>query len=94
MPSYDNKVLTGDQLVYYSGLIKTALASKQNTLTIGGSGITYNASTNPVATLEDIPLGVDSYLTENPLNAGGVIYDDSDENNVIWLADKVAELDT
>lgn len=58
MPSYDNKVLTGDQLVYFSGLIKTALAAKQDALTIGGSGVSYNASTNHVATIEDINAGM------------------------------------
>ena len=73
MPSYDNKVLTGDQLVYYSGLIKTALAAKadssaligkQDALTIGGTGNTYNASTNPVATLDDIFYGIEDFLAD------------------------------
>ena len=30
MATYDNKVLTGDQLVYFSSLIKSALAEKVN----------------------------------------------------------------
>lgn len=103
MASYDNKVLTGDQLVYFSSLVKTALASKANSsalsgkqdaLTIGGSGNPYNASTNPVATIGDIPDGVSGYLVDNPINTAEVIYDDSDENNVIWLADKIVAMDS
>lgn len=77
MPSYDNKVLTGDQLVYFSGLIKTALAAKadssaltgkQDTLTFDG---TYNASSNPVATISSFTtfknsITVDDGLTYSP----------------------------
>ena len=57
MPSYDNKVLTGDQLVYFSGLVKTALASKADSSALAGKQDalvfdgTYNASSNPVATM-------------------------------------------
>lgn len=36
MAAYDNKVLTGDQLVYYSGLIKTALAAKADASALAG----------------------------------------------------------
>ena len=77
MPSYDNKVLTGDQLVYFSGLVKTALASKadssaltgkQDALTFDG---TYNASSNPVATMSSFTtfknsITVDDGLTYSP----------------------------
>ncbi len=61
MPSYDNKVLTGDQLVYFSGLVKTALAEKASTSAVSAKqdalvfNTAYNASTNPVATMADIP---------------------------------------
>lgn len=34
MAAYDNKVLTGDQLVYFSSLIKTALAEKADSTDI------------------------------------------------------------
>lgn len=52
MASYDNKVMTGDKLVYYSGLVKTALAGKQDELAFNTA---YNASSNKVATMSDIP---------------------------------------
>ena len=52
MAAYDNKVLTGDQLVYYSGLVKTAIAAKQDALAFNTA---YNASSNKVATMSDIP---------------------------------------
>lgn len=52
MATYDNKVMTGDQLVYYSGLVKTALAGKQDGLVFNTA---YNSSTNKVATMSDIP---------------------------------------
>lgn len=61
MASYDNKVLTGDQLVYFSGLVKTALAEKASTSAVSAKqdalvfNTTYNASTNKVATMADIP---------------------------------------
>jgi hypothetical protein len=61
MPSYDNKVLTGDQLVYFSGLVKTALAEKASTSAVSAKqdalvfNTAYNASTNKVATMADIP---------------------------------------
>ena len=65
MPSYDNKVLTGDQLVYYSGLVKTALAGKANASALSSKqdalvfNTAYNATTNKVATMADIPSGFD-----------------------------------
>jgi len=52
MASYDNKVLTGDKLVYYSGLVKSAVAGKQDTLAFNTE---YNATSNKVATMADIP---------------------------------------
>ena len=61
MATYDNKVLTGDQLVYYSGLVKTALAGKADTSALSGKqdalvfNTTYNATSNKVATMSDIP---------------------------------------
>ena len=61
MASYDNKVLTGDQLVYFSGLVKTALASKADSSALAGKqdalvfNTAYNASSNKVATMADIP---------------------------------------
>ena len=60
MATYDNKVLTGDQLVYYSGLVKTALAGKADTSALSGKqdalvfNTTYNATSNKVATMSDI----------------------------------------
>lgn len=61
MATYDNKVLTGDQLVYYSGLVKTALANKADVSALSGKQDTlsfntaYNATSNKVATMSDIP---------------------------------------
>lgn len=52
MATYDNKVMTGDQLVYYSGLVKSALAGKQDSLVFNTA---YNASSNKVATMSDVP---------------------------------------
>lgn len=52
MASYDNKVLTGDQLTYFAGLIKTAIATKQDALVFNTA---YNATSNKVATMSDIP---------------------------------------
>jgi len=56
-----SKVLTGEQLLYYSGLIKTALAEKANASDVRDKqdalvfNTAYNASTNKVATMADIP---------------------------------------
>lgn len=55
MATYDNKVMTGDQLVYYSGLVKSALAGKQDSLVFNTA---YNASSNKVATMADITSAV------------------------------------
>ena len=61
MASYDNKVLTGDQLVYFSGLVKSALANKADASVVSGKqdalefNTAYNASSNKVATMADIP---------------------------------------
>ena len=52
MASYDNKVLTGDKLVYYSGLVKSAVAGKQDALAFNTE---YNATSNKAATMADIP---------------------------------------
>ena len=78
MPSYDNKVLTGDQLVYFSGLVKTALAAKQDSLVFNTA---YNASTNKVATMADIPaigeriLASDVYMeSEDDMGGEGSTY--------------------
>lgn len=61
MATYDNKVLTGDQLVYYSGLVKAALANKADASALSGKqdalsfNTAYNATSNKVATMSDIP---------------------------------------
>lgn len=52
MATYDNKVLTGDKLVYFAGLVKSALSGKQDSLVFNTA---YNASSNKVATMSDIP---------------------------------------
>lgn len=52
MATYDNKVLTGDKLLYFAGLIKSALAGKQDSLVFNTA---YNSSSNKVATMSDIP---------------------------------------
>lgn len=52
MASYDNKVLTGDQLVTLVGKIKSALAAKQDAISFNTA---YNASSNKAATMADIP---------------------------------------
>lgn len=52
MASYDNKVLTGDQLVTLVGKIKSALAAKQDAITFNTA---YDATTNKAATMSDIP---------------------------------------
>lgn len=76
MASYDNKVLTGDQLVYFSGLVKTALASKADSSALSSKqdslvfNTAYNASTNKVATMADIPTSApidfeDGYWSED-----------------------------
>lgn len=62
MASYDNKVLTGDQLVYFSSLVKSALANKADASAVSGKqdalvfNTAYNASTNKVATMADMPI--------------------------------------
>lgn len=66
MPSYDNKVLTGDQLVYYSGLVKTALAGKQDSLVFNTA---YNASSNKVATMSDVSGKQDALVFNTAYNA-------------------------
>lgn len=71
MPSYDNKVLTGDQLVYFSSLVKSALASKQDSLVFNTA---YNASSNKVATMADIPSAY-SLPTATTATLGGVKVD-------------------
>lgn len=82
MPSYDNKVLTGDQLVYFSGLVKTALAEKASTSAVSAKqdalvfNTAYNASSNKVATMADITTaigGISSFSFEivNSLPATG-----------------------
>ena len=70
MATYDNKVLTGDKLVYFSSLIKTALAGKASTSDLASKAdasalaskqdalvfnTAYDSSTNKVATMSDIP---------------------------------------
>ena len=92
MPSYDNKVLTGDQLVYFSGLVKTALASKADSSAVAGKqdalvfNTAYNASSNKVATMADIPASY-SLPTASTSTLGGVKVDGStiaiDANGVI-----------
>ena len=68
MPSYDNKVLTGDQLVYFSGLVKTALAEKASTSAVSAKqdalvfNTAYNASTNKVATMADVPTSINDFM--------------------------------
>ena len=60
MATYDNKVMTGDQLVYYSGLVKAALADKQDGLVFNTA---YNASSNKVATMSDITTAIGNITT-------------------------------
>lgn len=73
MPSYNNKVLTGDQLVYYSSLVKTALAGKADASALSSKqdalvfNTAYNASSNKVATMSDITTalgGISSFSFE------------------------------
>lgn len=52
MATYDNKVLTGDKLVYFASLVKSAISGKQDSLVFN---TTYNASSNKVATMSDLP---------------------------------------
>lgn len=52
MATYDNKVLTGDQLVTLVAKIKSALAAKQDTISFNTA---YDATTNKAATMSDIP---------------------------------------
>lgn len=71
MASYDNKVLTGDQLVYFSGLVKTALASKADSSALSSKqdslvfNTAYNASTNKVATMADLDASNINYTIAN-----------------------------
>lgn len=76
MASYDNKVLTGDQLVYFSSLVKSALANKADASAVSGKqdalefNTAYNASSNKVATMADIPTSApinfeDGYWSED-----------------------------
>lgn len=87
MAAYDNKVLTGDQLVYYSGLVKTALAAKadasalankQNTLVISQS---YDGSNNPIATMDDILEGVGDWMDNSGVYTDMVLTGELDEND-------------
>ena len=83
MASYDNKVLTGDQLVYFSGLVKSALANKADASVVSGKQDTlefntaYNASSNKVATMADIPtvppapIVIQVGVAGQPTEAGG-----------------------
>ena len=52
MAEYDNKVLTGEQLGVFSGLVKTAINEKQDELVFNTA---YNSTSNKVATMADIP---------------------------------------
>ena len=84
MASYDNKVLTGDQLVYFSGLVKSALANKADASVVSGKqdalefNTAYNASSNKVATMADIPtvppapIVIQVGVAGQPTEAGGV----------------------
>lgn len=84
MASYDNKVLTGDQLVYFSGLVKSALANKADASVVSGKqdalefNTAYNASSNKVATMADIPTAppapivIQVGVAGQPTEAGGV----------------------
>lgn len=101
MPSYDNKVLTGDQLVYFSSLVKSALANKADASAVSGKqdalvfNTAYNASTNKVATMTDVDDAVASmgYDEGNPIwsNAIAVGEDDS-TGDTIYLSDKLDEI--
>ena len=83
MASYDNKVLTGDQLVYFSGLVKSALANKADASVVSGKqdalefNTAYNASSNKVATMADIPTAppapivIQVGVAGQPTEAGG-----------------------
>lgn len=83
MASYDNKVLTGDQLVYFSGLVKSALANKADASVVSGKqdalefNTAYNASSNKVATMADIPtvppapIVIQVGVAGQPTEAGG-----------------------
>lgn len=80
MASYDNKVLTGDQLVYFSSLVKSALANKADASALSSKqdslvfNTAYNASTNKVATMADIPSAY-SLPTATTATLGGVKVD-------------------
>lgn len=96
MPSYDNKVLTGDQLVYYSGLVKTALANKADASALASKqdalvfNTAYNATTNKVATMADIPSGSSFDPATDLVLGPGLVYgpaspEDSDDSLYVEL---------
>ena len=75
MAAYDNKVLTGDQLVYYSGLVKTALAAKADASALANKqdalvfNTAYNASSNKVATMADLDASSGVDMTNIPIGS-------------------------
>lgn len=66
MAVYDNKVLTGDQLVYFSGLVKAAIGAKQDEIVFNTA---YNASSNKAATMSDLSGKQDSLVFNTAYNA-------------------------
>lgn len=103
MASYDNKVLTGDQLVYFSGLVKTALASKADSSALSSKqdslvfNTAYNASTNKVATMADVDdaIGTVTYDGGNPIQSDAVaVGEDESTGDTIYLSDKLDKIDT
>lgn len=102
MASYDNKVLTGDQLVYFSSLVKSALANKADASAVSGKqdalvfNTAYNASTNPVATMGDIEDAiVDIYNEGNPMWSNVIaVGEEESTGDTIYLSDKLDEIDT
>ena len=101
MASYDNKVLTGDQLVYFSGLVKSALAGKADASVVSGKqdalvfNTAYDASNNKVATMADIDEAEDrmAYTEGNPIwsNVIAVGTDDS-TSDTIYLSDELTRI--
>lgn len=87
MPSYDNKVLTGDQLVYFSGLVKTALAAKQDSLVFNTA---YDASNNKVATMAD----VDDAITYIELPASVITAGETEQHEPKYLNTVLYEMNT
>lgn len=75
MATYDNKVLTGDKLVYYSELVKTALAGKADASTVAGKqdalvfNTAYDATNNKVATMSDVAGKQDALTFNTAYNA-------------------------